>query len=244
MSTSVDIRDTPLWGFKPDLAKLTVTIPRGQQLVRIFNADKADVGGYSAFDYNPKLIVDDRPSVRGRYSARAPQRPGERPYSYLYVAELKVDEVSALMECIYFLGYGRRRGKSTRLVDYSSIRSLAFAYTTTLRPLTLLDISSSPKADHILADFHVLQGFDYQKTREWAAYFRSVSPHFDGIYYSPVQYGSMDRGGNILLFGPPGANGDHLAQERTVTRFDEHGGRARLFAIQRELNVAFQNMIA
>lgn len=244
MNIPVEIRETPLWDFAPAIHELTRTIPRGQQLVRIFDADKAAAGGYSGFDYNPNPIVDDRPSVRGRFSARIPQRPTEELYSYLYVAEHVLDELPALLECIFILGYGRANGSGRRTVDFSSIAPFAFGYTTTDRPLTLLDISSSTKADKLMADYAVLQGFDYQKTREWSAYFRSLSPHFDGIYYSPVQYGELDRGGNILLFGPPGLNGDHLSPVQTARRFNEHGGRARLFALQDVANVAFQNMIA
>lgn len=239
---SVDVVRKPDWSHRPDIEDLIVSLPRGTQLVRIFDADKA-AGRYEPFDYNPVLIEHDLPTTRGRYSARQPKRKKEQTYSYLYVAEHKKDELSALMECIFLLGYGRIAGSSRRMVSLTSISQFAFAYATSSVPLTLIDVSSAIAADRLKADFSVLQGFDYRETRAWGRYIRSLSPDVDGIYYQPVQYGSMDRGANILLFGPPGGNGGHISPYQEISRFRERG-RARLKALQRDANVFFSDMIA
>lgn len=240
--TSVDTARKPDWSHRPNIEDLIVSIPRGTQLVRIFDADKA-AGRYGAFDYNPLLIEHDHPTTRGRYSARRPRRKKEQVYSYLYVAEHRVDELPALMECIFLLGYGRKPGSSRRMVSITSISQFAFAYATCSVPLTLIDVSSAIAADRIKADFSVLQGFDYRETRAWGRYIRSLSPDVDGIYYQPVQYGSMDRGANILLFGPPNGDGGHISPSQEISSFRGRG-RARLTALQRGANVFFSDMIA
>lgn len=242
-SMITDPRSSPLWSFRPDLDDLDLlkTVPRGQELVRIFDHEKA-AGKYGAFSYNP-CLVPDLPENRGRYSARKSRRRSEW-YSYLYVAENLIDESVALMECVNILGLGRETNGSRRLVDIAALANLSFAYATTDRPLTLLDVSSRAQADKLFADFSVLTGVDHRLTRAWARYFRSLAPWIDGLYYSPSQFGSIARGANFVLFAPHRADGDHISPIQRTVQFTDIAGRARLRSLQRTTNMHFSDMTA
>jgi hypothetical protein len=223
---------------RPSLLK---TMRQGDGVVRIFDVRKAEHGGYGPFDFNPKL-VEDKPDVRGRYSARASKKSSEH-YSYLYVGQNVMDERVALLECIDILSLGRTDDGAARLIDMGSIANLAFAYTTFARNVTLLDISTMPNADVFLADFDVLRGVNHRLTRRWARYFREIAPGIDGLYYMPARYSSTEYGGNCVLFAPHGSNGDHLSTTCTIARFDGHGVW-RLRALQEVTNLAFVDMSA
>lgn len=208
-------------------------IKPGSQVLRIFDAKKATALGYKPFDFNP-TVLKDYPSERGRYSS-ARQRPREEWYSYLYVAEHTTDERVALLECIDILGLSRFPN-GRRHIDLKMLQHLAFAYTQSARPLTLLDISSRPKVDVFKASFEVLQGHNYQLTRRWGRYFRSLNPDLDGFYYCPIRYGNTECGGNMVLFAPHNMQGDQLLTNGTVVPFDSPGGRARLVALEADTN--------
>lgn len=218
------------------------TIRQGAGVVRIFDAEKAAAGGYAPFDFNPTL-VEDRPEIRGRYSARKTKSPSEW-YSYLYVGENVADERVAILECIDLLSLGRSSDRVKRLIDVGSISNLAFAYTTIARNVTLLDISTMPNADIFLADFEVLQGSNYRLTRRWGRYFRSVAQGIDGLYYMPVRYRSTEYGGNIVLFSPHGTHGDQLSRDAKTALFSEDAGLWRLRALEEYINLTFVDMSA
>jgi len=213
----------------------------GEYFVRIYDHEKATDKATGARLYRPidfnSTLLDDSPDTRGRYSARKTRNKSEY-YSYLYVGEQQVDERAALLECIDVLSLGRSADNATRMVDLASLASLSFVYARLRRPVTLLDISSEPNASVFLADFAVLQGKNYRLTRRWARYFRATAPYLDGLYYSPVRYGSCQFGGNIVLFGPHGDNPDILSSEYTEFTLDSPAGRGRLLALSRAVKIS------
>lgn len=211
----------------------TRTMHAGSQVIRIFDREKALTAGYNALTFNPHL-VEDLPTMPGRYSARRSGLTCDR-YSYLYLAEHLLDERVAFLECVNILALSRI-DSGERILDYSMIKNLAFAYATCTRNLTLLDISNRPNADFFKANFEDLQGVDYHLTRRWGRYFKRLAPDIDGFYYCPVKFGNSSCGGNIILFAPHGSDGDHV-QLSSIVPFDSQAGLARLLSLARSMNM-------
>lgn len=201
-------------------------LAEGSLVVRIFDANKAREGGYSAFDFNP-TILEDRPDQRGRYSACSAKFRKD-VYSYLYVGEVLTDERAAFLECIDVLSLGRDEGGVRRRLRMRALNPYAFAYSRCARDLILLDISNRPYADVFKAPWEVLQGKNHRLTRRWARYFRSKCKNIDGLYYCPVRYGNTEAGGNVVLFAEHGTNGDQLTKDSEIISMRSSLGRQKL----------------
>jgi len=186
-------------------------------------------------DFNPTL-VDDKPRVRGRFSARQSRDPREW-YSYLYLGEQKMDERTALLECIDILGLGLTSDGASRALDIGAVSNLSFAYMKLSRNITLLDVTSEPHASVFQAQLETIEGSNYRATRRWGRYFREVAPFVDGICYKPKKYGSDQDGVNIVLFAPHRKNGDMIAGEFHEVPLDSHAGIGRMIYLSSITNI-------
>lgn len=209
--------------------------------VRIFDHTKSvdsstGVVRYRPIDFNPTLVRDE-PDVRGRFSAREGGDPSER-YSYLYVGEQRVDERTALLECVDILGCGRYSKKDkTRIIDLASLSHLSISYMTLRRAVTLLDVSTEPNASKFMAELRYLQGDNHRITRRWGRYFRHVAPGIDGICYTPKQYGSSEHGVNVVFFAEHGQSGDMFRDDFYQISLASRQGYWRLVELAKHTNL-------
>lgn len=231
LSHSVPGTDVPLRSFRA-----------GAHFARIYDRTKSidpasGSRSYLPLDFNSKLIPDKK-RKRGRFSACLGTEPSER-YSYLYLGEERHDERTVLLECIDLLHLGRtdhERGID-RLLDVDSVGHLSFVYASLKRPITLLDITTSPYADRFKARLEILQGDDHQLTREWGRYFRGVADFVDGFCYTPKKYGSAEYGANVVLFADYECNGTMLHDEYSEFALNSREGIARLTALSSVTNI-------
>lgn len=230
-------RNGPSASHRPPLEKWPLrSYNAGDQFVRIYDRRKArdPVTGkvlYKPVDFNPTL-VKDRPEVRGRFSARDSKDPAEW-YSYLYLGENRVDERTALLECIDTLSLGRTADGCARLLDVSTVGHLSFAYARLRRSVTLVDLTTEPSANVFKAQLSVIQGSNHRVTRQWARYLRGLAPELDGICYTPKRYGSAEDGANLVFFAPHRRNGDMLEEDCAEVEFDSGRGIMRLLYLSR-----------
>ena len=226
----------PLRSFKP-----------GAQFVRIFDHAKSmgpdGVELYTPIDFNPTL-VDDKPHVRGRFSARKSRDLAEA-YSYLYVGEYRKDERTAILECLDILSLGRSSDGATRILEMSHVEHLSFAYLTLCRPITLLDLTTAPNLDVFKAEMAVIQGNNYRRTRRWGRYFRRLSsPYADGLCYTPRCYASTEGGCNVVLFTEHLHNGDMFSPDFRVVRMSSREGLGRLLATKDATKISPMTSVA
>lgn len=212
----------------------------GDRFVRVYDHTKAFNGSgvrlYNPTDFNSTL-VKDQPRVRGRFSARKHKDPTEW-FSYLYLGELRIDERTALLECVDVLSLARSLDNAHRVLDISSVAHLSLVYASLRRSITLLDITSQPKADVFQAELAVLQGDNHRLTRRWARYFRQVAPYVDGLCYTPKKYGSAEDGANVVLFGPHGGHGDMMDDRFVEAPLSSPAGIGRLLSLSGVTNIA------